>query len=79
MGDTRFHIKIKCSQTLSLSQRHVNYNAKCPVFLQADDRCLYGFVFFRQIKDLSLPRGYFQKVRITCVIYLIHQPSLVHG
>lgn len=63
MGDTQFHVKIKCSQPLNLSQRHINYNAKCPVFLQADHRCLYGFVFFRQIKDLSLPRGYFQKVR----------------
>ncbi|XP_001947112.2 protein DENND6B [Acyrthosiphon pisum] len=61
MGDTQFHVKIKCSQPSNLSQRHINYNAKCPVFLQADHRCLYGFVFFRQIKDLSLPRGYFQK------------------
>jgi len=65
MGDTRFHVKIKCSQPLNLSQRHINYNTKCPVFLQADHRCLYGFVFFRQIKDLSLPRGYFQKVCLT--------------
>lgn len=61
MGDTQFHVKIKCSQPSNLSQRHINYNAKCPVFLQADHRYLYGFVFFRQIKDLSLPRGYFQK------------------
>jgi len=65
MGDTQFHVKIKCSQPLNLSQRHINYNTKCPVFLQADHRCLYGFVFFRQIKDLSLPRGYFQKVCLT--------------
>lgn len=62
MGDTQFHVKIKCSQPLNLSQCHINYNVKCPVFLQADHRCLYGFVFFRQIKDLALPRGYFQKV-----------------
>lgn len=67
MGDTRFHVKINCSQKLNLSQCHIKYNAKCPVFLQADHRCLYGFVFFRQIKDLSLPRGYFQKVRFFSV------------
>lgn len=71
MGDTQFHVKIKCSQPTNLSQRHINYNAKCPVFLQADHRCLYGFVYFRQIKDLSLPRGYFQKVCHTIVILCI--------
>lgn len=72
MGDTQFHVKIKCSQPLNLMQTHINYNAKCPVFLQADHSYLYGFVFFRQIKDLSLPRGYFQKVRFiipNCSVY----------
>lgn len=68
MGDTQFHVKIKCSQPLNLMQTHINYNAKCPVFLQADHSYLYGFVFFRQIKDLSLPRGYFQKV---CFIIIV--------
>lgn len=62
MGDTQFHIKMKCSQPLNLTQNKINYNAKCPVFLQAESLYLFGFVFFRQIKDLSIPRGYFQKV-----------------
>ena len=30
--------------------------------LQVDKNYLFGYVFFRQIKDNSLKRGYFQKV-----------------
>lgn len=40
------------------------YNSRSPVNLQASSEHLYGFVHFRQVKDDSLPRGYFQKVSL---------------
>ncbi|XKL66314.1 hypothetical protein PGB90_009734 [Kerria lacca] len=62
MGDTQFHIRIKqCSISSTLSQCHVAYNNTCPIFLRINPNYLFGFVYFRQIKDQSLPRGYFQK------------------
>ena len=31
-------------------------------FLQSDPAHFYGFAYFRQVKDPSIQRGYFQKV-----------------
>lgn len=59
MGDTQFHVRLR-SRT-SLSKSHVNYNSQCPVTLQADSTHFWGFVYFRQVRDPTLPRGYFQK------------------
>ncbi|XP_065206183.1 protein DENND6B-like [Planococcus citri] len=62
MGDTQFHIRIKQSSRASkLTQSHITYNNKCPVFLRINPHYYFGFVYFRQIKDQSIPRGYFQK------------------
>ena len=63
LGDTQFHIRVKqCSTSSSLSPCHTTYNKTCPVFLRINPHFFFGFVYFRQIKDVSLPRGYFQKV-----------------
>ncbi|XP_054280264.1 protein DENND6A isoform X2 [Macrosteles quadrilineatus] len=62
MGDTKFHIRIR--QTPGgpdLLPVHLLYNQKCPVYLQVDNGYFYGYVYFRQVKDITLPRGYFQK------------------
>lgn len=40
---------------------HKDYNTKCLPTLRADEHYLHGFVYFRQVKDVSLRRGYFQK------------------
>lgn len=40
------------------------YDRKSPSFLQTDRDYYWGYVYFRQVKDKSLPRGYFQKVPI---------------
>ncbi|PSN53146.1 Protein DENND6B [Blattella germanica] len=62
MGDTQFHVRIRQSPGRSgLLPEHLLYNQKCPVYLQADAGYYYGYVYFRQVKDKSLPRGYFQK------------------
>lgn len=47
-----------------MSSCHIAYNNTCPVFLRINPQFLFGFVYFRQIKDQSIPRGYFQKVNI---------------
>ncbi|KAK7874564.1 hypothetical protein R5R35_013134 [Gryllus longicercus] len=62
MGDTQFHMRIRQSSgRFGLLSEHQLYNQKCPVYLQADPSYYYGYVYFRQVKDKSLPRGYFQK------------------
>lgn len=64
MGDTQFHIRLRVaaatpSTRLSPAQRR--FNASCPPNQSADSGHYWGFVYFRQIKDPRLPRGYFQK------------------
>jgi len=64
MGDTQFHMRIRQSpgrQGLTADNRV--YNSNCPVHLQADPAYYHGYVYFRQIKDKTIPRGYFQKVK----------------
>lgn len=64
MGDTTFIIRLQNSDN---SKTHLNtelnkYNTKCPIALQIDESYYWGYVYFRQVKDITLPRGYFQKV-----------------
>ncbi|KAL5014632.1 hypothetical protein ScPMuIL_008902 [Solemya velum] len=62
MGDTQFHFRIRqCPGRKQTSRTHLLYNRECPVALQCDNAHYYGFVYFRQTKDKSLRRGYFQK------------------
>ena len=37
---------------------------------QPDPSHYYGFVYFRQVKDSDIRRGYFQKVLYTDVLYI---------
>lgn len=66
MGDTKFHFRLRASmtggQTGGLSAVHLQYNETCLSTLQASPVYFYGFVYFRQVKNKDLPRGYFQKV-----------------
>ncbi|XP_014208921.1 protein DENND6A [Copidosoma floridanum] len=65
MGDTQYHVRIRkgvaiskgCNETRELR----DYDRKSPMFLQTDKDYYWGFVYFRQVKDKNLPRGYFQK------------------
>lgn len=64
MGDTQFHIRLRvapATPTTLLSPAHRRFNASCPPTQSADAGHYWGFVYFRQIKDSRLPRGYFQK------------------
>lgn len=62
MGDTNFVIRLpKSPSKPDLSREHQRYNSTCPVALQINAGYYWGYVYFRQVKDISLPRGYFQK------------------
>ncbi|XP_071960057.1 protein DENND6A-like [Antedon mediterranea] len=62
MGDTRFLFRIRrcMSRPLSTHSR-AKYDTKGPFHLQSDSAHLYGYVYFRQVKDNTSRRGYFQK------------------
>jgi hypothetical protein len=62
MGDTQFHFRIRqCPGRKVLHASYTEYNRSCPTALQTDAGYFYGYVYFRQIKDRSIRRGYFQK------------------
>lgn len=62
MGDTKFVIRLPCSIKRPGRPEHVIYNSKCPPCLKIDEGYMWGYVYFRQVRDINLPRGYFQKV-----------------
>ncbi|XP_073969461.1 protein DENND6B [Rhodnius prolixus] len=62
MGDTQFHFRFRhIPHDSSPASAHIRYNPNSGVSLLANRNFLYGYVYFRQVKDPSLPRGYFQK------------------
>lgn len=65
MGDTQFHFRVRQCKTavnrLGLQKAHQDYNKSCQTSLQVDPEYLFGYVYFRQVKDRSIRRGYFQK------------------
>ena len=63
MGDTQYHVRIRQSRQNSLDSSSLkNYDKNAPIFLRSDTYYYWGYVYFRQVKDKTLPRGYFQKV-----------------
>jgi hypothetical protein len=63
MGDTQYHVRIRQnSKIVQETNALKEYDRKSPSFLQTDRDYYWGYVYFRQVKDKSLPRGYFQKV-----------------
>lgn len=60
MGDTQFTIRLRRSPgQLETSPSSSNYGRHLP-----PKHFFWGYVYFRQVKDITLPRGYFQKVSI---------------
>merc|ERR1719322_842763 len=54
----------------SATIQHTEYNRKCPASIAFDKNFLFGFAYFRQVKDASIRRGYYQK----SVILLTYLP-----
>ena len=64
MGDTQYHMRIRRNkQSIEHAPALKDYDRKSATFLQSDKDYYWGYVYFRQVKDKTLPRGYFQKVK----------------
>lgn len=76
MGDVQFHFRIRrsrpCFVPNTFNSQHTVYNAKCLPTLQMDNNFLFGFAYFRQVKDATIRRGYYQK----SVILLTYLPLI---
>ncbi|XP_017654089.1 protein DENND6B isoform X4 [Nannospalax galili] len=63
LGDTQFSFRMRqCGG--QRSPWHADdrpYNSKAPLALQREPAHYLGYVYFRQVKDSSVKRGYFQK------------------
>uniref|UniRef100_H2YY44 UDENN domain-containing protein n=1 Tax=Ciona savignyi TaxID=51511 RepID=H2YY44_CIOSA len=63
MGDTQYWFRIRRSALYKTTDTDVDYQCSkdCPVTLLKDKTHFYGYVYFRQVRDKTLKRGYFQK------------------
>ncbi|CAI5786782.1 UDENN domain-containing protein [Podarcis lilfordi] len=63
LGDTQFSFRFRQSggQRNAVDGDDFDYNREAAVSLQRDPAHYFGYVFFRQVKDSSVKRGYFQK------------------
>lgn len=59
LGDTQYHFRIHHES--SLPNYYQYYNSIVPPALQVDPNALFGYVHFRQVRDSTVKRGYFQK------------------
>jgi len=50
-----------CGGHMVKNRVHSEYNRKCPSTIAFDPNYLFGYTYFRQVKDPSIRRGYFQK------------------
>ncbi|KFU85329.1 Protein FAM116B, partial [Chaetura pelagica] len=64
LGDTQFSFRLRQSggqRTAAPFEDHGEYNREAPLTLQREAAHYFGYVYFRQVKDSSMKRGYFQK------------------
>ncbi|XP_077565371.1 protein DENND6B [Stigmatopora nigra] len=63
LGDTRFSFRMRQSVGRRRRRRPTDeaYDRDAPAALQMEASHFYGYVYFRQVKDASVKRGYFQK------------------
>ncbi|NXV67418.1 DEN6B protein, partial [Molothrus ater] len=63
LGDTQFSFRLRQAggSRSCPFQDDGRYNREAPVTLQREAAHYFGYVYFRQVKDSSMRRGYFQK------------------
>ncbi|XP_030072393.1 protein DENND6B isoform X2 [Microcaecilia unicolor] len=63
LGDTQFSFRLRQTggQWSTWFVEDGTYNREVPVALQKETAHYFGYVYFRQVKDSSVKRGYFQK------------------
>ncbi|XP_065909564.1 protein DENND6B-like isoform X2 [Dysidea avara] len=79
LGDTQFHFRIKCSGPGcgGTSSMYMAEHSAAPLVLMPDQTHYFGYVYFRQVKDADIKRGYFQKVQKIASDYFTNgEPSL---
>uniref|UniRef100_A0A158R609 UDENN domain-containing protein n=1 Tax=Syphacia muris TaxID=451379 RepID=A0A158R609_9BILA len=69
-ADTVYHFRIR-RVSKCLNATHVAYSERVLPTADLDPTYYYGFVHFRQRKDASLPRGYYQKSLVLITSYPI--------
>ena len=68
MGDTKFHFRTRlCRNRQSNVKNKINKDLLR--YYPIDANFLYGFVYFRQVKDRTARRGYFQKSLVILTKY----------
>nr|KAF6398905.1 DENN domain containing 6B [Molossus molossus] len=69
LGDTQFSFRIRqCGgQRSPRTTDDRLYNSEAPLSLQKESAHYFGYVYFRQVKDSSVKRGYFQKVLLSLI------------
>ena len=60
LGDFQYHFRIS-HESPHLSAFYQYYNSIVPPALQVEQNSLFGYVNFRQIRDKTIKRGFFQK------------------
>ena len=60
LGDLQYHFRLHRDASTSIDN-YRSYNLSVPAILQVDENSLFGYVNFRQIRDKTSKRGYFQK------------------
>ncbi|XP_078517693.1 protein DENND6A isoform X1 [Lissotriton helveticus] len=63
LGDTQFCFRFRQSSGRKASLHCLldEFETDSPLYLKKDPACYYGYVYFRQVRDKTLKRGYFQK------------------
>ncbi|XP_077181592.1 protein DENND6A isoform X2 [Paroedura picta] len=63
LGDTQFCFRFRQSSSRKLSWHCLldQFDRDLPIYLKKDPAYYYGYVYFRQVQDKTLKRGYFQK------------------
>ncbi|KAG9337069.1 hypothetical protein JZ751_029837 [Albula glossodonta] len=81
LGDTQFCFRFRqaSGRKSSLACFLDHFDRDAPVCLKRDQGHYYGYVYFRQVRDKSLKRGYFQKslVLISKLPYVMFFHSLL--
>lgn len=80
IGDTQFHIRLRVApgtKNTLLNSELQRFSLQCVTVQRPDLGHYWGFVYFRQTKDTSLPRGYFQKVGFFAFSLFRFIPSII--
>ncbi|MEJ1276592.1 DENN/MADD domain containing 6A [Cricetulus griseus] len=80
LGDTQFCFRFRQSsgRRVSLHCLLDQFDKDLPVYLKKDPAYFYGYVYFRQVRDKTLKRGYFQKAdtHTSIILPTVHEVDL---